>query len=282
MKRKKGFTLAELLIVVAIIAVLVAISIPIFSSQLEKSREATDLANIRAAYAEVIAAAATDDKSSPVYDSFLNEYIKTVYLKQKKDGWDMNANQLNVGGVSHADGDHWKGDAKGGGKCDVVYDNVRHDITLIWDGYTLFPNYQWKIDNGTLSRNNVSYNAENWPASAVPEFIQAKTGQKLVVDGITDRYPALKKWLEQGKGYEIGYFITDKDGKILKNSGGIYLTADEELILDLDVDNVAKGQDVNIAIQFFKMKSTDHWKGSDKMTEAEARELERMFSIKDN
>ena len=35
-KNKKGFTLAELLIVVAIIAVLVAISIPIFTSQLEK------------------------------------------------------------------------------------------------------------------------------------------------------------------------------------------------------------------------------------------------------
>lgn len=39
MKRKKGFTLAELLIVVAIIAVLVAISIPIFSSQLEKAEK---------------------------------------------------------------------------------------------------------------------------------------------------------------------------------------------------------------------------------------------------
>ena len=49
---KKGFTLAELLIVVAIIAVLVAISIPIFTTQLEKSREATDAANIRAAYAQ--------------------------------------------------------------------------------------------------------------------------------------------------------------------------------------------------------------------------------------
>ena len=56
-KRKAGFTLAELLIVVAIIAVLVAISIPIFMSQLEKSRESTDLANIRAAYAEVMAEA---------------------------------------------------------------------------------------------------------------------------------------------------------------------------------------------------------------------------------
>ena len=60
-KRDKGFTLAELLIVVAIIAVLVAIAIPIFSSQLEKSREAVDLANIRSAYAEVMAAATQQD-----------------------------------------------------------------------------------------------------------------------------------------------------------------------------------------------------------------------------
>ena len=49
--KKKGFTLAELLIVVAIIAVLVAmISIPIFTTQLEKARESTDAANLRAAY----------------------------------------------------------------------------------------------------------------------------------------------------------------------------------------------------------------------------------------
>ena len=75
---KKGFTLAELLIVVAIIAVLVAISIPIFSAQLEKSREATDAANIRSAYAEVSADLLTDDSS--------NKSVK-VPAKQKKDGW---------------------------------------------------------------------------------------------------------------------------------------------------------------------------------------------------
>lgn len=51
--RGKGFTLAELLIVVAIIAVLVAISIPIFTSQLHKARVATDWANLRAYYAEI-------------------------------------------------------------------------------------------------------------------------------------------------------------------------------------------------------------------------------------
>ena len=56
-KNRNGFTLAELLIVVAIIGVLVAISIPIFSKQLEKSRDATSVANLRSAYAEAMTAA---------------------------------------------------------------------------------------------------------------------------------------------------------------------------------------------------------------------------------
>lgn len=51
---KKGFTLMEMLIVVAIIAILVAIAIPTFTGQLEKSRQATDLANVRAAYSEAV------------------------------------------------------------------------------------------------------------------------------------------------------------------------------------------------------------------------------------
>ena len=75
---KKGFTLAELLIVVAIIAVLVAIAIPVFTSQLEKAREATDLANIRAAYAEVMAAGLGEDTDN---------MTKTVKLEQKTAGW---------------------------------------------------------------------------------------------------------------------------------------------------------------------------------------------------
>ena len=60
-KNKKGFTLAELLIVVAIIGVLVAISIPIFTSQLEKAREATDEANIRSIYAQLSADVLTEN-----------------------------------------------------------------------------------------------------------------------------------------------------------------------------------------------------------------------------
>ena len=50
----KGFTLAELLIVVAIIAVLVAIAIPVFSNQLERAKIAADEANVRSWYGEVV------------------------------------------------------------------------------------------------------------------------------------------------------------------------------------------------------------------------------------
>lgn len=63
-KNKNGFTLAELLIVVAIIGVLVAISIPIFTSQLRKARVAVNQANARAGEA----AAYTAYLEDPSYD----------------------------------------------------------------------------------------------------------------------------------------------------------------------------------------------------------------------
>lgn len=71
----KGFTLGELLVVILIISVLISIVIPVFLNQLEKSREATDIANVRSAYAEVLTSAMSDNHT---------DVVKIVQLKQKK------------------------------------------------------------------------------------------------------------------------------------------------------------------------------------------------------
>lgn len=134
---KKGFTLAELLIVVAIIAVLVAISIPIFRSQLEKAREATDMANIRSAYAEASAAAlenadwSTGSTDKPATDNTFTNYNYaentwsiTVKATQKSitngtEGW---ANgKPNIGGIDvEASTNSYEVAVKADGTCTIT------------------------------------------------------------------------------------------------------------------------------------------------------------------
>ena len=80
-KDKKGFTLAELLIVVAIIAVLVAIAVPIFTGQLEKAKESADAANLRAAYATAAVKALEAD------GVFAGDETTDVTITQTTAGW---------------------------------------------------------------------------------------------------------------------------------------------------------------------------------------------------
>ena len=49
-----GFTLAELLVVVAIVAVLVAIAVPVFSGSLHSAEDAVNTANKRSAQSEAL------------------------------------------------------------------------------------------------------------------------------------------------------------------------------------------------------------------------------------
>lgn len=116
----------EMLIVIALIAVLIAIAIPVFASQLEKTREATDLANVRSAYAQVSSEALLGNSDATV----------TVDLTQKQADW-QSLDPVNIGGIVHykkqGDTDNWKGVAAPNGTCVVSYDK-NYGIILTWSG----------------------------------------------------------------------------------------------------------------------------------------------------
>ncbi|WP_294510756.1 prepilin-type N-terminal cleavage/methylation domain-containing protein [uncultured Intestinimonas sp.] len=87
LKKTGGFTLIEMLIVVAIIAILIAVSIPLVSGALDKARKATDAANERAAKAAAVIAYMTEEKIGDVafaidttyyYDAVNGNLVKTA------------------------------------------------------------------------------------------------------------------------------------------------------------------------------------------------------------
>lgn len=81
-KNTKGFTLMEMLIVVAIIAILIAIAIPTFTAQLEKAREAADIANIRSKYSEAMVDYLEGNGTSTTVTK------ETPEMTQTNSGWD--------------------------------------------------------------------------------------------------------------------------------------------------------------------------------------------------
>ncbi len=289
-----GFTLAELLVVVAIIGVLVGISIPIFSSQLEKAREATDLANVRAAYAEVMSDVITENISSSLYDPKTKRYSKSVKLKQKQIGW-VTTN-LNVAGITPADTTHWVGQVLPGNDCTVFYDADKGSTTLLWSGLTVKNDYQWKQVNGKLVLSNVSV-VSGWVAGSIPNAFDKtiNSGETFTVESLSN---TLKNATENGKyQFELGYFITKADGTIIVDSGYIVLgeqertlniTTNEQTLIDQgsnaysvkkDID-VQENEDCKVCIQLFKVKLENGTRtGSIKLTEEEDRALSDLIKI---
>ena len=128
----KGFTLAELLIVVAIIAVLTAVAIPVFTAQLEKSRDTTSAANIRSAYAEAQATYLSEVSSDPnvtiKYDTagtkIASIEVANVHFSGVQSGWsDALANMPNNVDWSGISGNDAMGGAAGDYTVTFTYTN---------------------------------------------------------------------------------------------------------------------------------------------------------------
>ena len=197
----------EMLIVIAIIAVLIVIAIPVFASQLEKSREAADLANVRSAYAQVSAEVLLGDPTATV----------TVDLKQKQADW-QSLDPVNIGGIVHykkqGDTDNWKGVAAPNGTCVVSY-HEDYGIILTWSGKAAPTTPEYPFNTSVTDFFPLLYGTAFWnDMKDKPNFeFDSRCPDSKYVPAISDEIKKLDNSLLQQTDCTWAYLGSGKDGQ---------------------------------------------------------------------
>ena len=224
----------EMLIVIALIAVLIAIAIPVFASQLEKSREATDLVNVRAAYAQVSTEAQLGNFEATV----------TVDLKQKQADW-QSVDPVNIGGIVHykdqGDTDNWKGVASPNGTCVVSYSADR-GIIFTWNGKADPPGQKYPFNTKETDFFRLLYDTDFWSEMQTKlnfEF-DSRCPNSEYVPTITAAIEKLDNSLLQQPDCTWAFLGSGVDGK----------EADRYLFwTSLNTDKVGAGKEIPVIVQ---------------------------------
>ena len=235
-QNKNGFTLMEMLIVIAIIAVLIAVAIPVFASQLEKTREATDLANVRSAYAQVSTEALLGDPEATV----------TVNLKQKQADW-QSVDPVNIGGIVHSKSqgnmDNWIGVAAPNGTCVVSY-KEDYGIILTWSGKADPSISKYPFNTNETDFFQVLYDTDFWKSGSIEtntnfEF-DSRCPDSQYVPSITTAIDKLNNSLLQQRDCTWAYLGDGRKGQ--EANRYLFWTS-------LDTDKVGPGQKIPVIIQ---------------------------------
>ena len=233
-QNKNGFTLMEMLIVIAIIAVLIAVAIPVFASQLEKAREATDLANVRSAYAKVSTEALLGNSETTV----------TVDLKQKQADW-QSLDPVNIGGIVHyknqGDTDNWKGVAAPNGTCVVSY-KEDYGIILNWSGKADPSTPKYPFNTNETNFFSPLYNTDFWSSIETNTNFEfdSRCPDSKYVPSITAEINKLNNSLLQQPNCTWAYLGNGRDGQ--EANRYLFWTS-------LDTDKVGPGNKIPVIIQ---------------------------------
>ena len=238
MKNKnRGFTIIELLIVVAIISILASIGIPVFSNSLEKSRESVDIANVRAAYADVMTSANLGEAA-----------VKIVHLNQKKDGW-QSMDPVKIGGIIHyknqGDTDNWKGNPVAGGICEVSY-NESCGAVFTWSSKTDSSVPKYPFDTGITAEQFffLLYDTDFWKNGSInntPNFeFDSRCPDSEYIPAIEDQINKLNNSLLQQPECTWAYLGSGHEDKAANRY--LFWTS-------LDTDKVGAGKTIPVLIQ---------------------------------
>ena len=224
----------EMLIVIAIIAVLIAIAIPVFASQLEKSREAADLANVRSAYAQVSAEVLLGDPTATV----------TVDLKQKQADW-QSLDPVSIGGIVHyknqGDPDNWKGVAAPNGTCVVSY-NEDYGIILTWSGKAAPTTPEYPFNTNVKDFFPLLYDTDFWNDMKNESNFEfdSRCPESKYVPAISEAIKKLDNSLLQQPDCTWAYLGNGRDGQ--KANRYLFWTS-------LNTNNVGDGKSIPVIIQ---------------------------------
>ena len=123
-RKNSGFTLIEMLIVVAIIAILIMVSIPMISSALERAKVATDSANERSAMATAFITYMTTEDTSTLKNKTFIYYVDDTQGKLDSSSA-TSAGKTDYGQCSDHAGEH----------IIIAFgDDDVSEITITWSG----------------------------------------------------------------------------------------------------------------------------------------------------